>query len=106
MIASMIILFTCDSLGALYTGIALVGFGNSNIFAIVFSQALEDKPKERNEVSGLMIMGLVGGAAFSGVMGYAYDLFEGIAGAIAVISVGVLYLLFFTTKIRKVENAA
>ena len=103
MIAAMVIFFTCSSVGAIYTGIALVGFGNSNIFAIVFSQALEHKPKERNEVSGLMIMGLVGGAAFSGVMGYAYDLFGGIAGAIAVISVGVLYLLFFTSKIKLVK---
>lgn len=104
MIAAMVIFFSASSVGAIYTGIALVGFGNSNIFAIVFSQALEAKPKERNEVSGLMIMGLVGGAAFSGVMGYAYDLFGGIGGAIAVISVGVLYLLFFTTKIRKPVN--
>ncbi|MCH5224060.1 MAG: MFS transporter [Muribaculaceae bacterium] len=102
MIGAMVIFFSCSSVGAIYTGIALVGFGNSNIFAIVFSQALEAKPKERNEVSGLMIMGLVGGAAFSGVMGYAYDLFGGIGGAIAIISVGVLYLLFFTSKIRKV----
>ena len=102
MIGAMVIFFSCSSVAAIYTGIALVGFGNSNIFAIVFSQALEAKPKERNEVSGLMIMGLVGGAAFSGVMGYAYDLFGGIGGAIAIISVGVLYLLFFTSKIRKV----
>ena len=101
MVGAMVIFFTCSSVGAIYTGIALVGFGNSNIFAIVFSQALEAKAKERNEVSGLMIMGLVGGAAFSGVMGYAYDLFGGIGGPITVISVGVLYLLFFTTKIRK-----
>ena len=106
MIAAMVIFFTCSSVGAIYTGIALVGFGNSNIFAIVFSQALEAKPKERNEVSGLMIMGLVGGAAFSGVMGYAYELFGGIAGAIAVISVGVLYLLYFTTNIRKPNQVA
>ena len=102
MIGAMVIFFSCSSVAAIYTGIALVGFGNSNIFAIVFSQALEAKPKERNEVSGLMIMGLVGGAAFSGGMGYAYDLFGGIGGAIAIISVGVLYLLFFTSKIRKV----
>ena len=106
MIGAMVIFFSCTSVAAIYTGIALVGFGNSNIFAIVFSQAIESKPTERNEVSGLMIMGLVGGAAFSGVMGYAYDLFGGIGGAIAVISVGVLYLLFFTTRIRKVTAAA
>ena len=103
MIASMVILFSCDSLGALYTGIALVGFGNSNIFAVVFSQALNNRPKERNEVSGLMIMGLFGGAVFPVIMSYCADFFGGIAAAVAVMTLGVLYLLFFTTRIRKVE---
>ena len=101
MIASMVILFSCHSLGALYTGIALVGFGNSNIFAVVFSQALNNRPKERNEVSGLMIMGLFGGAVFPVIMAYCTDFFGGIAAAVGVMTVGVLYLLFFTTRIRK-----
>ena len=104
MIASMVILFSCHSLGALYTGIALVGFGNSNIFAVVFSQALNNRPKERNEVSGLMIMGLFGGAVFPVIMAYCTDFFDAIAGAVAVMTLGVLYLLFFTTKIRKPSN--
>lgn len=103
MIASMIILFSCHSLGALYTGIALVGFGNSNIFAVVFSQALNNRPKERNEVSGLMIMGLFGGAVFPVIMSYCADFLGGVAAAVAVMLVGVLYLLFFTTRIKKVE---
>ena len=105
MIASMVILFSCDSLGALYTGIALVGFGNSNIFAVVFSQALNNRPKERNEVSGLMIMGLFGGAVFPVIMAYCTDFFNAIAGAVAVMTLGVLYLLFFTTKIRKPQES-
>ena len=104
MIASMVILFSCHSLGALYAGIALVGFGNSNIFAVVFSQALNNRPKERNEVSGLMIMGLFGGAVFPVIMAYCTDFFGGIAAAVAVMTVGVLYLLYFTTRIKKVEN--
>ena len=101
MIASMVILFSCHSLGALYVGIALVGFGNSNIFAVVFSQALNNRPKERNEVSGLMIMGLFGGAVFPVFMSYAADFWGGVAGAIAIMSVGVLYLLFYTFMIKK-----
>ena len=103
MIASMVILFSCSSLGALYTGIALVGFGNSNIFAVVFSQALNNRPKERNEVSGLMIMGLFGGAIFPVIMSYCADFLGGVSAAIAVLTIGVLYLLFFTTRIRKTE---
>ena len=103
MIASMVILFSCDSLGALYTGIALVGFGNSNIFAVVFSQALNNRPKERNEVSGLMIMGLFGGAIFPVIMSYCADFLGGVAAAVAVMTLGVLYLLFFTTRIKTIK---
>lgn len=104
MIASMIILFSATSLTMLYVGIALVGFGNSNIFSIVFSQALIACPKERNEVSGLMIMGLFGGTIFPLCMGFAADAM-GQAGAVAVMSVGVLYLIFYTLKIKSTKNA-
>ena len=69
MLAGMIILFAGDTLATLYAGIAFIGFGNSNIFSIVFSQALVYTPNERNEVSGLMIMGLFGGTIFPLAMG-------------------------------------
>ncbi len=66
----------------------------------MFSQALLAAPKERNEVSGLMIMGLFGGTIFPLAMGYAADA-TGQAGAVAVMAAGVAYLLFYTLKIRK-----
>lgn len=101
MLAGMVILFSCDTLTPLYAGIALIGFGNSNIFSVVFSQALVYTPNERNEVSGLMIMGLFGGTVFPLAMGYAADA-VGQAGAVAVMTVGVAYLLYYTFKIRKI----
>lgn len=101
MLAGMVLLFIGHSLAPLYTGIALIGFGNSNIFSIVFSQALLYTPNERNEVSGLMIMGLFGGTIFPLAMGYAADA-VGQAGAVAVMTVGVAYLLFYALKIRKI----
>ena len=89
------------TLTPLYAGIGLIGFGNSNIFSVVFSQALLYTPNERNEVSGLMIMGLFGGTIFPLAMGYAADA-VGQAGAVAVMTVGVIYLLYYTLKIRKI----
>lgn len=100
MLAAMVILFVSDSLHAIYAGIALIGFGNSNVFSIVFSQALNASPKEKNEVSGLMIMGLFGGTVFPLAMGYASDALNAQAGAVAVMTLGVLYLLFYTLKIK------
>ena len=100
MLAAMCILFSASNLMLLYVAIALIGFGNSNIFSVVFSQALLAQPRERNEVSGLMIMGLFGGTVFPLAMGFAADA-VGQAGAVAVMTAGVVYLLFYAMKIRK-----
>lgn len=99
MLAGMATLYAASSMWPLYAGIALIGFGNSNIFPIIFSQALLNSPDERNEVSGLMIMGLFGGTVFPLAMGVASG--SGQAGAIAVMAAGVLYLLYYTLKIKK-----
>lgn len=77
----------------------MIGFGNSNIFSVVFAQALGSAPKEKNEVSGLMIMGLFGGTIFPLAMGYAADAL-GQAGAVAVMLIGAIYLLYYTFNIK------
>ncbi len=102
MLAGMVILFACDTLTPLNIGIGLIGFGNSNVFSIIFSQALISTPDKKNEVSGLMIMGLFGGTVFPLAMGYAADAM-GQVGAVAVMTVGVAYLLFYTLKINKTK---
>lgn len=91
-----------DSEMLIYACIALIGFGNSNVFSIIFSQALLDLPEKKNEVSGLMIMGLFGGTVFPMAMGYATDLMDNLQiGAVLVMLVGILYLMYYTFKIRK-----
>lgn len=83
----------------LYSSIALVGFGNSNVFSIVYSQALLSVPEKGNEVSGLMIMGLFGGTVFPLIMGFASDAI-GQIGAVLVMIVGVAYLLYYINKVK------
>lgn len=99
MLAGMVILFTCHTIAPIYAGIGLIGFGNSNIFSIVFSQALISSPNEKNEVSGLMIMGLFGGTVFPLAMGIAADAI-GQVGAVAVMTIGVIYLMYYTLRIK------
>ena len=100
MLLAMAGLFVSDAEAVIYTAIALIGFGNSNIFSIIFSQALLAIPEKKNEISGLMIMGLFGGTVFPLFMGFASDAM-GQDGAVAVMTVGVIYLLFYTLKIKK-----
>lgn len=99
MILSMLLLFGSDSKPMLYTAIALVGYGNSNIFSMAFSEALLAMPEKQNEVSGLMIMGLFGGTVFPLLMGLTSD-FIGQAGAVGVMALGVLYLFIYIPQIK------
>lgn len=102
MAAAMCMLFVCDTLTSIYVALGLIGFGNSNIFSVVFSQAILSSPTEKNEVSGLMIMVLFGGTVFPLAMGYAADA-AGQAGAVAVMAAGVAYLLYYTIKIKTIK---
>ena len=101
MLTAMCGLFVSSSQMAIYTCIALIGLGNSNIFPIIFSQALLHMPTKKNEVSGLMIMGLFGGTVFPILMGWMSDMLGSQTGSVAVMTVGVLYLLMLVGKIKK-----
>ncbi len=101
MVASMVCFFVFDSVAGIYTAIALVCFGNSNIFPIILSRAMLYMPDNKNEVSGLMIMGLFGGAVFPFVMGLVTDAMASQTGALIVLATGVIYLVFATVKLRE-----
>lgn len=100
MLVAMIGLLVSDAHYVIYACIALIGFGNSNVFPIIFAQALTAVPNKKNEVSGLMIMGLFGGTVFPLLMGVASDAI-GQSGAVAVMTIGVLYLVGYTLKMKK-----
>lgn len=100
MALSMVGMFVGTNQTLLYAAIALVGYGNSNVFSIVFSQALLSVPESKNEVSGLMIMGLFGGTVFPLLMGFASDA-VGQMGAVAVMAVGVAYLFTYVNKVKQ-----
>ena len=99
MALSMCGLFFGTSKAVLYTAIALVGYGNSNIFSLVYSQALLSVPERKNAVSGLMIMGLFGGTVFPLIMGFASDSI-GQMGAVLVMAVGVVYLFTYIPQVK------
>jgi len=102
MALSMCGLFIGTEKWILYTAIALVGYGNSNIFSICFAQALTSMPEKQNEVSGLMIMGLFGGTVFPLLMGFASDAI-GQAGAVLIMALGVIYLFTYIKQLKTVK---
>ena len=97
----ILLLFYETNQWMLYAAIALVGFGNSNVFSMIMSQALLSVPEKQNEVSGLMIMGLFGGTVFPLLMGICSDAVGRQAGAVFVLAIATLYLIFYTKNVKK-----
>ena len=104
MVAAMVGLFTFSSMIPVYVCVGLIGFGNSNVFSIIFAKSLLKVPERQNAVSGLMIAGLIGGAVFPPVMGLFSDMLGTQLGAVAVMSAGVAYLLCMYFSLRKTYN--
>ena len=100
-IAAIIVALFMSNLVALLAMIFLLGFAVANVFSIVFSAALQRKPERANEISGLMIMGVSGGALFPWLMGVVSDSYQS-QGAAFVVLLGLLcYLLFLAFSIKK-----
>jgi fucose permease len=53
--------------------VIVIGLGFANIFPLVFSIAVDGMPQKTNELSGLMVTAIVGGAFIPPVMGFVAD---------------------------------
>ncbi|MBN8860040.1 MAG: MFS transporter [Sphingobacteriales bacterium] len=74
-------------------GIFVIGLGFANIFPLLFSITIEYMPDHANELSGLMVSAITGGAFIPPVMGVVAD-GASIQTAFLVPVVCILYLLF------------
>lgn len=97
-VAAMVLLLFAHNAALVYVGVALAGFACANIFSILFSFAMQRMPERSNEVSGLLIMGVSGGAIFPLLMGLASDAAAAQWGAIAVLLVCCAYHLWLAVK--------
>ena len=81
--------------------IGCIGFFCSSIFSVIYSQAMKSRPDKANEISGLMIMGVSGGAVIPPVMGLLTDLIGNQTGSVIVIAVCMAYLTFCSFWLKK-----
>lgn len=96
----MIIMLLTGNLWAILTMVFLMGLTVANVFSIVFSAALKRRPDRANEISGILIMGLIGGAVIPLIIGIVSDSFGQTVG-IAVLLAALAYLLFSALKLEK-----
>lgn len=73
--------------------VCVIAFCSSSIFAVIYSLAISYKPLLTNEISGLMITGVAGGAIFPPLMGIASDVIGSQQGAVVVILLCSIYLI-------------
>jgi fucose permease len=79
--------------GVTFAGIVLVGLGFANIFPLIFSIAVDALPERSNEISGLMVTAIAGGAILPPVMGMVADR-VGVVTGFCVPFVALLYILW------------
>jgi MFS transporter, FHS family, L-fucose permease len=99
-IAGMLLMLMISKLWAILVLIFILGFAVANVFSIIFSAALQKKPERANEISGLMIMGVAGGAVIPPIMGLVSDV-TGQTGGMAVLLVAMIYLLISGFNMKK-----
>jgi len=100
-IMAMIVMINLTSLWLILAMIFILGFSVANVFSIIFSAALQRLPERANEISGLMIMGVAGGAIFPILMGLASDSTGTQVGGLIVLFVSLGYLLFSAIRIKQ-----
>ena len=80
--------------------IFIIGFGVGNMFPIIFSLSLEKMPDRANEISGLLIMAVSGGAVIPLVMGLVSTMISPLA-SVLVIGACLLYILWVSFYVKK-----
>ena len=103
-IAALISLIFVTDKVAVFALFAIIGFSIANVFSIIFSMALQSKPDKANEISGLMITGVFGGAVIPFIMGLTSDAMKSQTGSVLIILLCAIYLLFLAFAMKpKVE---
>ncbi len=80
--------------------IFFIGLGFANIFPLIFSIAVDNMPERTNELSGLMISAIVGGALLPLLMGKLADI-GGITLGLLVPLAAVVYIFFIAVAVKK-----
>lgn len=98
-LALIALIFTTGKI-AIFALFAIIGISIANVFSIIFSLAIQSRPEKANEISGLMITGVFGGAVIPFVMGLTSDALGSQVGSVLIILTSSIYLLFCAYSIK------
>lgn len=73
--------------------IFITGLGFANVFPVIFSVTVAKRPEYANEISGMIILAVCGGAVIPPIMGFISDNF-GVTQSLFVLVVAILYISY------------
>lgn len=80
--------------------VCIIAFGSSSIFAVIYTLAIKSQPALTNEISGLMVTGVAGGAIIPPLMGFATDYIGTQQGAVGIIILCAVYLVYCSFRLN------
>ncbi|MEH0007277.1 MAG: MFS transporter [Flavobacteriales bacterium] len=86
-----------------FISIFTIGLGFANVFPLIFSIAVDAMPERTNEISGLMITAIIGGAIIPVIFGAVADIFSLMAG-FAVTLICMIYI-FGISFVKSIKNS-
>lgn len=101
---AVVILIFMPGKVAILTMVGVIGFACSSIFPIIYGKAITARPDKANEISGLMITGVFGGAVVPPLMGFATEQIGSQIGSLIVITLCICYLTFLAFGLKTVNK--
>jgi fucose permease len=83
--------------------IFIIGLGVANIFPLIFSLTIDKFPLRANEISGLMVMAISGGAVIPPLIGYLTDSMSLTAGMFVLVVCAAYLLVLAFSNLKKAE---
>jgi fucose permease len=99
-IPALLVMLLIGNLWSILSMVFIIGFAVANVFSIIFSAALKKLPEHANEISGLMIMGVAGGAIIPLIMGITSDSL-GQTGGMSILLIAMIYLTYNAFKLKE-----
>ncbi len=104
MLAALGVLYFANSYIEILICVGVFAFALSCVFSIVYSLALRRRPDKANEISGLMITGVCGGAIIPPLMGLLTETVGSQVGSLIILTVCAVYLTFCAYSIKSKTN--
>jgi fucose permease len=97
----LILLLINTSPAVAWVIVFIVGLAVANVFPLVFAITVEKYPERSNEISGLMMMAIVGGAVIPLLIGWITDLKSTVAGMSVLVACSVYLFIVSLYCLRK-----